>query len=255
MVRPRFIPVMLIKDNALVKGVNFRSHQYLGDPLNAIRIFNEKQVDELVFLDISAREKGLNFKLLKDIASETFMPISYGGGVSSPYILEKVLRLGFEKIIINTTFFENKNIINECSKVAGSQSVVLSIDVKRNLRGKYEIYTRNGNLNTHMNPKEIAKEAEDRGAGEILITSIDREGSFKGLDNELVKEIKNSVTIPIVANGGVGSVKDLETGVVDWGLSGVAAGSFFSLFGKYNAPLITYPPRGELNAIIERCYE
>jgi len=239
MLRKRVIPVLLLKDGGLVKGEKFRKHKYVGDPVNAVRIFNEKEVDELAFIDISVT-------LIQDVASEAFMPIAYGGGVKRVDQVERLFRLGVEKVIINSAFSVNPELVKECSKIAGVQSIVVAVDVKKNLLGRYEVCTQNGLENIGVNPVSYAVQAQNYGAGEILLTSIDREGSFKGIDLDLVRQVTAAVNIPVIAHGGVGCLEHIKQAVVVSRASAVAAGSFFTFYGKHKAVLPTYPAYHEL---------
>jgi len=209
--RTRVIPCLLLRNESLVKTVRFGKFGYIGDPANTCRIFNELEVDELAFLDISASKEGRdpNYKVLADIANECFMPVSYGGGISSVAIAERVLKLGFEKIALNTHALTNPNLITEISKVFGSQSVIVSIDVKTNFWGKQQCRGLSGKLNSKRMPVDWAKEVQDRGAGEILLTSIDREGTWSGFDIDLIRSVADSVSIPIIAHGGGGTVQHI----------------------------------------------
>ncbi|POQ98364.1 imidazole glycerol phosphate synthase cyclase subunit [Alkalispirochaeta sphaeroplastigenens] len=248
MLRNRVIPVLLLQNGGLVKGEKFKNHKYVGDPINAVRIFNEKEVDELSFIDISA-SAGLdepNYSLIEEIASEAFMPVAYGGGIQSVKQAERLFRLGVEKVIINGAFFANPDLINECSQLAGSQSIVVAIDVKKNLLGGYEVCVHNGVKKTGINPVDYAKNAQIYGAGEILLTSIDREGTCRGLDLDLIRQVADAVELPVIAQGGVGNLEDIKQAVKSAGASAVAAGSFFTFYGKHKAVLLTYPAYHEL---------
>jgi len=251
MLRTRVMPVLLLEDGGLVKGEKFKKHKYVGDPVNAVRIFNEKEVDELVFLDISVtrNKREIDYGLIEDMASEAFMPIAYGGGVCSIRQVERLFRSGVEKVVINSHFSTDPGFIRECSIIAGSQSIVVSIDVKKSLLGRYEVYTHNGTKKTGDDPVAYAKRAESMGAGELILTSIDKEGSNKGFDLALIQSVTNSVEIPVVAHGGAGSLTDFKLAVSDTRASGVAAGSFFTFYGKHKAVLLTYPGYVELETL------
>ena len=243
----RVIPALLIKNGGLVKGARFRNHNYVGDPVNAVRIFNQKGVDELVFLDIGEDTalKGPQFNHISDIASQAFMPLAYGGGLRTEKDIEKLLRLGIEKAVINTAAMKDFSFIRRAADIAGSQSIVVSIDVKKNLLGKYSIISNSSQLNTKMNPVEAAKRSEEAGAGEILLSSIDREGTGEGYDLELIKSVSESISIPVIASGGASSLEHFRQ-AVEKGASAVAAGNMFVFHGKRKAVLITYPPYEEL---------
>jgi cyclase len=247
----RVIPILLLKDMGLYKSVKFKDHKYVGDPINAIKIFNEKEVDELVFLDINASINNTepNYEMLADIASECFMPLCYGGGIKNLHQIEKVLYSGVEKISINTASFEDPTLISQAAEKFGSSTIVVSIDVKKGFLSGYSTYTKSGNQNTKRHPVEFAKYVEDQGAGEILLTSIDADGTMSGYDLELVKSVSNAVGIPVVASGGAGSIQHMKE-AVDVGASAVGAGSFFVFQGKHRAVLITYPDRRILNELL-----
>jgi cyclase len=239
-------------DGGLVKGQAFKNHRYIGDPLNAVRIFNEKEVDELMFLDISATSEGRDpdFDLLADIASETFMPFGYGGGVKSIATIERLFSLGAEKVVINSAAFYDPSLITEAAKVAGSQSIVVSIDVKKSFLGSYEVYVNNGKLRTKIDPVSYAIKMQELGAGELILCSIDREGTGKGYDLELINQVTRAVSIPVVCLGGAGSVQHLADVKNATCVSGVAAGDFFVFHGKHKAVLITYPAYSELEKFL-----
>jgi cyclase len=251
MLSTRVIPVLLLKDQGLVKGERFHNHRYVGDPINAVRIFNTKEVDELVFFDIMVNRNGRkpDYGFLSDIASEAFMPFGYGGGLTEVADIERLFKIGVEKAIINTGTFD-LNLIRDASRIAGSQSIVASIDVRKSLLGKYEVYTRSGTCNTKMDPVTHARQLEEAGAGELIICSMDREGTFKGYDLELISRISASVSLPVVASGGAGSIDDMKHAVMA-GASAVAAGSMFVFHGKRKAVLITYPKYSELVAALK----
>ena len=197
MLNCRLIPVLLLKGNGLVKGVQFKKHRYIGDPLNAVRIFNEKEVDELVFLDISVTDEDRepNLEMISDIAGEAFMPLAYGGGITSTRQAEKIFSLGIEKIIINTAAFLSPKLVSDLSKISGSQSVVVSVDVRKSLFGKDEVYVNNGRTKTKISPVEYAKRMQDLGAGELIVSSIDRDGTGKGYDIAMLKGVVDAVQI------------------------------------------------------------
>lgn len=248
MLKKRVIPVLLLENGGLVKGEKFNKHKYVGDPINAVRIFNEKEVDELAFVDISASRNasGPDYALIEDMASEAFMPTAYGGGIQSVQQVEKLFRLGVEKVIINSAFYDNPSLIKECSEIAGAQSIVVAIDVRKSLLGRYEVCVRNGSKKTSMNPIDYANKAQDYGAGEIILTSIDREGTGSGLDLELIKQVTAAVELPVIAQGGVGNLEHIRQGTKVAGASAIAAGSFFTFHGKHKAVLLTYPAYHEL---------
>jgi cyclase len=241
----RFIPCLLLGDLGLVKTVKFHDPKYLGDPINAVKIFNDKEVDELIFLDITAtvQQASPPFDLLEEIASECFMPLCYGGGVHSLEHMKRLYNLGIEKIAINTEAIENPPFVEKAAVQFGSQSVVVSMDVKTTLFGRYEIRTRCGRKSTGLDPVKMAIEMERRGAGELLLNSIDRDGTMLGLDLELIKQVSKSVGIPVVACGGARDLGDMEAAVEVGGASAAAAGSLFVFHGPHRAVLINYPSR------------
>lgn len=252
MLSTRVIPTLLIRDGGLVKGERFRKHKYVGDPINAVKIFNDKEVDELIFFDIEATKcrKEPNYELIKDIASQAFMPLGYGGGINSVEQIERILSIGIEKVVMNTALIENPSLITSASEKLGSQSIVVSIDAKRSMFGSYKTYTHSGAKANKLTPIELAKKAQALGAGELIITSIDREGTNSGYDLHLVKQVAASVDIPVVASGGSGKLEDFRF-AADAGASAVAAGDMFTFHGKHKAVLITYPNYDNLNKLFK----
>lgn len=251
MLRTRVIPVLLLQEGGLVKGKNFKNHKYVGDPINAVKIFNEKEVDELVFLDISATDdnRGPDFDLIADIASEAFMPFAYGGGLNTVDQVERLFSIGVEKAILNTAAFLNPSMVKEAVKVAGSQSIVVSMDVKKSIFGSYEVFVNNGKLKTNLDPVTYAKLMLDLGVGELIVSSIDREGTGKGYDIKLFELVSKCVEIPVVGLGGAGSLQDLADAKNLTDVSAVAAGDLFVFHGKHKAVLITYPMYSELEKL------
>lgn len=247
----RVIPTLLLKDKGLVKTVNFKKPNYLGDPINAVRIFNEKEVDELVLLDITASNENRepNYSWIKDIVSESFMPIGYGGGIKNIEQIKKIFDLGVEKIIMNTAAFDY-NLINQAASIYGEQSIVVCIDAKKSFFGGYNVYSRAGLDKHKLSPDVFAKNVVNSGAGEVIIQSIDNEGKMKGFDLILTKLVSSSVNVPIVASGGAGSIQDLKDVITIGGASAVTAGSLFVYKGKHNAVLINYPSLSEIQEII-----
>lgn len=247
----RVIPVLLIKNDILYKGVNFKNHSYVGDPINAVKIFNEKEVDELIFLDIGCTNSNQepNYEFLNHVASECFMPLCYGGGITNIKQIEKILYNGVEKVCINTTTVENPSFIKEACKEFGSSTIVASIDSKKHFIGGYKVYTHSGTKKTKLDPLSHAKHLEDLGVGEILVNSIDKEGSMSGFDIELTKMLASELSIPVVASGGAGSLDHFKDAIHNGHASAVSAGSYFVFQGKHKAVLITYPDKIELESL------
>jgi imidazole glycerol-phosphate synthase subunit HisF len=248
MLRVRVIPCLQLRQDSLVKTVRFRKPAYIGDPVNTVRIFNELEVDELAFLDIraSVEGRGPNFPVLQQIADECFMPLAYGGGIRSFADAQSILPLGFEKVIVNSYAEKNPALIAELAEHFGSQAVIVSIDVRRNLWGRARVYTRSGTRNTHRDPVTWAQEAQARGAGELLLTSIDREGTWAGFDLELVRSVTDAVHIPVVAHGGAGSLDDIARVVNEAGASAVALGSMVVFQKQGRGVLVNFPESAQL---------
>ena len=250
MLKTRVIPTLLIRNGDLVKGSQFKNHRYVGDPINIVKIFNEKEVDELVFMDISATERGsIDYEIISDISSEAFMPFSYGGGINSLKQIEKLFKIGVEKVIINSAAQQTPELIKDAVKVVGSQSIVLSMDIKKTLWGGYEVFTHNASTRTKNNPVDYAKRMQDLGVGEIIICSVDREGTEKGYDLKLLKSISSVLEIPIVASGGASCLDDFRQAVDIGHASAVAGGNIFIFYGKHKAVLANYPSYDELEKI------
>jgi cyclase len=246
--RIRVIPVLLIQDGGLVKSIQFQKHQYVGDPINAVKIFNEKEVDEIVILDISASAENRppDIAEIAEIASEAFMPLAYGGGITKLEEIQKILFEGAEKVVLNTSAIDRPALIGEAARQFGSQSVVASIDVKKNWRGKYRVYRDNGRKKTGLDPVTFARQMESEGAGELFLNSIDRDGTFEGFDIDLIRQITEAVHIPVIACGGAAEISDFRKAVLEGGASAVAAGSFFVFQRPHRAVLISYPRQEEL---------
>lgn len=241
--RIRVIPILLIQNGGLVKSVKFKNHSYIGDPINAVKIFNDKEVDEIVILDISAtKEKRVpNITQISEIAGEAFMPLSYGGGITTLEQVKKILYEGAEKVILNAAAFKNLNLITQISEQFGSQSAVVSIDVKKDWLGNYKVYLQNGSKKTGMSPVEFAKKAEKAGAGELILMAIDRDGTYQGFDIDLVKQVADAVAIPVVACGGASHIDDFVNVINTGGASAVAAGSLFVYASEQRGVMINYP--------------
>ncbi|WP_369722514.1 AglZ/HisF2 family acetamidino modification protein [Bradyrhizobium sp. LLZ17] len=252
MLKTRVIPALLLRGAGLVKTTAFKSPVYVGDPINAIRIFNEKEVDELVLLDIAASRTGRGpaFSTIESIASECFMPVAYGGGISSVEQVRRILGLGVEKVVINAAALADPQIVRATADEFGSQAIVVSIDVKRKLLGRYEVYGDSGTRSTGHEPAAYARMMADLGAGEILLTAIDRDGTMKGYDIELVSKVASAVSIPVIASGGAGTIADFGVASKHGGAAAVAAGAMFVFHGPHRAVLITYPSHAELSAVL-----
>lgn len=252
--RPRIIPCLLLKDKGLVKTVRFKNPTYVGDFINAVKIFNEKQVDELVFLDITATVENRKPPLaqIAKITEECFMPLAYGGGIRELADIKRLLNLGVEKVCINSYAVENPSFITTAANLFGSQSIVVSMDVRKTRFGGYRVFTKSGRHNTHLDPITFAMQIERAGAGELLLTAIDRDGTMQGYDLELIKSVSQAVTIPVVACGGAGKLDDMAKAILQGGASAAAAGSLFVFQGKHRAVLITYPAPHELQKAFEK---
>jgi len=246
--KTRVIPVLLLRGRGLVKTVKFKDPTYIGDPVNSVRIFNEKEVDELVFLDIfaSRESRGPDFDLLADIAGEAFMPMAYGGGLTTLDQIRQVFALGFEKVVVDSAAYGGGALIREASATFGAQSIVGCVDVRRTLLGHYALYSQAGKLKQQVDLVEHVLELERQGVGEIIVNAIDRDGTQSGYDLKMIREVTSVVQVPVVACGGAGSVDDMAAAVNEAGATAVAAGSLFVFVGPHRAVLINYPPRSEL---------
>ena len=244
MLKSRIIPCLLLKGNSLVKTIKFKDPKYVGDPINAVRIFNEKKVDELMIFDISAtkNKRSPNYKLIKQLANQCRMPLCYGGGVNTLDQIIKIISLGVEKVSICTSAINNRNLIKEASDYVGSQSVVVCVDLKKTkFFNKYTVFSNTVKKKIEINPINYFKEISNQGAGEIVINFIDRDGTMLGYDIEYIEEIKKNITIPLTILGGAGSYDDMGSLIQKFKLIGAGAGSLFVFKGKYRAVLITYP--------------
>jgi len=247
MKRVRVIPALLIQKGGLVKSIRFKDHKYVGDPINAVKIFNEKEVDEIVILDISAtaEKRPPNMRQIREIASEAFMPLAYGGGITRLDEIKELIAGGVEKVVLNTVAFTNPQLIRDGATYIGSQSMVVSLDVKKNIWGKYRVYVQNGSKDTGLDPVVYARQMEEAGAGELILNSIEKDGTFGGYDKELIQLVTSRVNIPVVAIGGASTVSDFAQ-AVQCGASAVAAGSMFVFQRPHRAVLISYPSQAEL---------
>lgn len=243
MLRSRIIPCLLIHNNGLVKSVKFKRHVYVGDPINTVKIFNEKKVDELMVLDIDATVLGRdpNFNLIEKLANESRMPLCYGGGIKSSAQAEQILNLGVEKVSLSAAALENPRLVNEIAEKVGNQSVVAVLDIKKNLFGRYEVVTHNAKKKSPRSIEESIIDLIDQGVGEIVINSVDQDGVMNGYDYELVDRVYSLITVPLTILGGAGSNSDITDAINRYKILGVAAGSFFVFKGRYKAVLISYP--------------
>jgi len=252
MLQTRVIPVLLLRNKGLVKSVQFDKTKYIGDPINAVKLFNDKEVDELVFLDIDAskQQRKPDFEYIKSIASECFMPLGYGGGITSMDDINKLFSLGVEKVIINSNALLNLDLIKESSSIYGNQSIVVSVDVQKNLFGKYQLFSHSKVKHKQVDLLQFVKDAQDAGAGEIMVNSVDKDGMMTGYDLKLIQRLSSILTVPLVITGGAGNLQHLRE-AVDAGASAVAAGSLFIYHGPHKAVLINYPTSQELKNLFK----
>ncbi len=248
----RVIPVLLVARSrgGLVKGVRFRQHVYVGDPINAVKVFNDKSVDEIAIIDIEATPRGRapDVRWIEEMCGEAFMPLAYGGGVRTVDDVTRALRSGAEKVIINTAAHGTARLVEQAARVAGSQSIVVAIDVKRSLLRGTGVYVECGERRTALSPVEAARRAEAAGAGEILVTSVDRDGTMSGYDLELVRSVAAAVRVPVIACGGAGRVEHFREARAA-GASAVAAGALFVFVGRQRGVLINYPSEADLRSL------
>lgn len=251
-IRTRVIPCLLLKDESLVKTVKFKEYNYIGDPINTVRIFNELEVDELVFLDITASKENRkpNFKFLESIATECFMPLAYGGGLTNFDDVQRIFSIGFEKVAINSANFSSPHLISQIAEVYGAQAVIGSIDYKKNFFGKNVVYSFGGSKKEEKNPVDWALELEKKGVGEILLTSMDRDGTWEGYDLKLIKEVSSALTVPVVANGGAGMIEHFGAAVKESGASAVAVGSMVVYQKKDMGVLVNFPDKKKLKEVL-----
>lgn len=251
MIMHRIIPCLLLSNGGLVKTHRFSEPKYVGDPINAIRIFNEKEVDELILLDIEASKRGVDpdFDLIEQIAGECFMPLCYGGGVRTPEQASRLFALGVEKISIQSAALDDVKIISKIAERYGSQAVVVSVDViKGGFWGKRKLYSSRSRSALDVPILEFISRCVEAGAGEILLNSVDLDGTMRGMDCDLIREISSRVQVPLIAMGGAGSLLDMRDAILA-GASAVAAGAFFVFHGPHRAVLITYPSPGEMESM------
>jgi cyclase len=248
----------LVKNGGLVKTVNFGNPKYVGDPINAVKIFNEKEVDEIMVVDIDAtvQKREPDYVLIKNLAVECRMPLCYGGGVKTVKQIEEIISLGVEKVAISSAAIGNPDLIAKAAATVGSQSIVVVMDVKKdNSRESYELFIHNGRKGTGLGPVEFAKTAERLGAGELVVNSIDCDGLMKGYDLQLARKVRDAINIPITVLGGAGSLKDIAALIESFGTIGAAAGSLFVFKGSFRAVLINYPSRSEKDALVTRAHQ
>lgn len=253
MLATRLMPCLLMSNGALVKTVRFKEGSYVGDPVNAVRIFNQKEVDELILLDIQAttQDRGIDYDTLEKVVSECFMPICYGGGVRSIEDMRRLYALGIEKVSLGAAAFEIPGLVQSASLEFGAQAVVVTLDVKKGMLGKATVRTHNGTRDTKVTPLDAAREFEKQGAGEILINAIDRDGTWSGFDLKLIEAVSHGVTVPVVVTGGAGSMQDIKAAVKDAGASAVAIGSMAVFQGKDLGVLIKFPSRKNQEELFE----
>lgn len=254
MLHPRLIPTLLVHNGGLVKTVQFDSPKYVGDPINAVRIFNEKQVDELIVADIDAtmQRREPDYGLIRNLAAECRMPLCYAGGVSRPEQVERIIGLGVEKVAIGSAAVANPSLLQEAARRVGGQSIVAVLDTRKSgILRRHELFTHRGKRGTGLHPVEFARRAEEAGAGEVLLNSIDRDGQMKGYDLDLISQVKEAIRLPLSVLGGAGSLEDVAALFRRVGLVGAAAGSLFVFKGKYRAVLINYPSAHEKAVIAQ----
>ncbi len=248
MLQTRVIPCLLLNEDSLVKTVKFDNAAYIGDPINTVRIFNELEVDELIFLDITASKENrkVNFQILEEIANECFMPLAYGGGIKSVEDIKKILQIGLEKVAINSEAFTHPELITQAAAQFGSQSIIGAIDIKKNFWGKYEVYSHSGTQKQKADPVEWAKQLAKLGVGEILLTAIHKEGTWSGFDIDLIEQITKAVNVPVIVNGGAQNINSIGEAVHKGGASAVALGSMVVFQAKGMGVLVNFPDRKEL---------
>lgn len=251
MFRPRVIPVLLLKNMGLVKSIKFKNHNYIGDPINAVKIFNDLNADELVFLDILASKENrtISIDFIKNVGDEANMPFAVGGGIRSIQKIKEIINAGAEKVILNTYAIENPRFVEEASKLFGSSTISICIDINKKKFRHRQIYSHSGTRSSGIDPVDFAKLMEEMGAGEIIVQSIEYDGTMAGYDVELIYNISKEVSIPVVALGGAGTIDELRKGVLNGRASAVAAGSMFVYHGPRKAVLINYPTQEELNQL------
>ena len=254
MLKTRIIPCLQLIGDSLVKTIRFKDPAYIGDPVNTVRIFNELEVDELCFLDIRAtvENRTPNLEVLQHISNECFMPLSYGGGIKDFETARAIMSIGFEKIVVNTESFYNPSLITQLSRHFGAQAVVASIDVKKNLWGKYQVFIADGSVKTDIDVVEYALRLQEAGAGEILLTSMDRDGTWSGFDIDLIKKVADALSVPLIANGGAGNTKHIGEAVKTGHASAVSLGSMIVYQQKGMGVLVNFPDKTELEKMLQQ---
>ena len=245
MYRPRIIPCLLLKGKGLVKSAKFKNHRYIGDPLNAVRIFNDKKADELLFLDIEASKKGgrVSTEIVRKLGDECHMPFSVGGGIKTVADVGELISAGAEKVCINSAAIDNPELVKQASEIYGSSAIIVAIDVKKNMLGKHKVYRHANNKLTSLHPLAHALAMTEAGAGELFINSVDKDGTMGGYDLPLIRSISEVVPVPVIASGGAGSLDDLVEGLTAGRADALAAGSMFVFHGPRKAVLINMPAR------------
>ena len=239
---PRVIPVLLLKGKGLYKGIEFKNHKYVGDPINIVKIFNDKEVDELVFFDVEATSRAeINYNFLKEIAGECFMPLSYGGGINSLDQIQKIIHSGVEKVFINSAAIENLKFISDAVSEFGSSTICVCIDYKKNFFGKRLVYKLNATQKTLLDPHNWAKKLEDTGVGEIILQNINADGTLSGYDFEYFNELKKSIGIPLIIAGGSRGLEDFKIAIENYKIHNMAGGACFIYYGVHRAVLVSYP--------------
>jgi len=251
MLKTRIIPTLLLKNRGFYKGVKFKNHQYVGDPINTIKIFNDKEVDEIVIFDIEASKKNkeIDFEYLKEVVSEAFMPLGYGGGIKSVEDARKLFSIGIEKVILNTNAILNFDLIKELVDIFGSQSVVFCLDVKKNIFGKRNIFIKSGTQKVKFSTIEIALKMQELGVGEIILNNIDRDGTFEGYDLDLIKEVSAKLDIPLIVSGGARNLNDFKL-AKEAGAHSCAAGSMFIYHMPHRAVVISYSKYEDIRKVL-----
>lgn len=251
MLRPRIIPCLLVHNKGLVKTVKFQDPKYVGDPLNAVKIFNEKEADELMVLDIDAtvQKREPDYKMIEHLANECRMPLCYGGGIKTAQQAQRIFNLGVEKIALSSAVVNNPGLVTEIAEQVGAQSVVVVLDIRKKMFGGYVNYVENGKKKTKINLNQFIIQLQDKGVGEIVINSIDNDGIMKGYNSELINNIKPLIKVPLTVLGGAGKLGDISRLIQTHGIIGAAAGSLFVFKGKYKAVLINYPDQSMKNSL------